>query len=187
MEDKSKMPFGHYHDVPRPTTPVKVLLIAESGPENGNYFYLPDPERDTSFFHGIMQAFGFEEQHKKGNETELLATFLAHGYFLIDACPEPVNNLTKKERNTAIMDGKGTLLKVIADLKPEKIVFLCKTNESVAKWLVKNSPLHRSKIVKNGDTYSFPYPGNGWLSRKDGKGIKNLLPKDLKGKKDAKK
>ncbi len=32
------MPFGHYHDVQKPTTPVKVLLIAESRPEEWKLF-----------------------------------------------------------------------------------------------------------------------------------------------------
>ncbi len=182
------MSYNHYHDVPRPKTPVEVLLIAESEPENGNYFYLPNPDRDTSFFHGIMQAFGFEEQHQKDNETELLATFLARGFFLIDACPKAVNMLTKKDRIEAIMKSKDSLLKVLTDLAPKKIVFLCLTNEKLSNSIVETTA-HGPKVVKSKDKdrNAFPYPGNGWLSRKDGKGLIELLPDDLKAPKGAKK
>ncbi len=98
-----------------------------------------------------MQAFGFEKMAIKGEKQTkekleaLLQNFLDRGYFLIDACPEPiekpigVKNLSAARKTEAMMNHVETLLKVIDDLKPEKIVFLCKTNESVAKWLVKNT------------------------------------------------
>jgi hypothetical protein len=187
MEDNLKMPFGHYHDVQRPATPVKVLLIAESKPASGNYFYRPAESSNNSFFHGVMQAIGIEEDKDKhsGNESELLTKFLAQGFFLIDACPEPINKEKNKPMSTAkrveaIRSHKENLSQVIDDLKPQRIVFLCKTNESIAKEIALGNHLYSSSIVRNNDSFSFPYPGNGWLSRKDGKGCKDLLLNKLK-------
>lgn len=68
---------------------TRVLLVGESRPANGTFFYRADA---TLFFRtrdAFVRAFG----KRVADGTDFLAQLQRNGYFLIDLCPEPVNHL----------------------------------------------------------------------------------------------
>ena len=151
---------------------VKILIVAHCAPAKpDNYFYRTlDPKYSSggnnSFFSGIMKAFGFLQLGQKiintKHEKKLLMCFLDAGYFLIDSHKKP-----------SIVD--VNLLKEICTINPDRIIFLTKNNDQISQIINQIFP---KKIIKNGRSFCFPYPGNSHLNTL----IKNL-PQNIKSNK----
>ncbi len=162
----------HYNEkyVPREKIPDKIelLIVAEAPPEaDENYFYrLKNPNTkkgNRSFFCGIMKGVGLLKKETKWDRAmakDLLEAFLGAGYFLIDTCPEPLL-VDYNERPKEMEKYVPSLIQNIEDLKPDNILFICKTNEIVKK-RVREKEEFREKVIKE---VLLPYPGNGWLNR----------------------
>jgi len=160
-----------WYEVPRPK-PIRLLLIAEAPPAKGeNYFYAVsynDNKHGASrnFFRSIMQGIGLLGKGVKVySEKLLLDKFLENGYFLIDSCPVPLGNISSPKKISIMSRYTNELLTNIRELKPEKILFVCQTNEVVLN-IVGFNPIVKDRLLLEKP---LPYPGNGWLfPRKDG-------------------
>lgn len=160
----------HYSNVPiaRPR-PIRLLFVAEAPPgdpaTSPNYFYnldqsIPSAWPARSFFWGMMQGVGLVAIGDRTlPETSLLEQFFANGFFLIDAIPKPIAN---KPSNFVVEPGtvRTTLFPEIDRLRPQHVVFVCRSNRRVLRAYQEESgqpPLLWDEPL--------PYPGNGWLTR----------------------
>ena len=81
--------------------PVKLIVIAESPPESGKYFYDPEgSHRREILFREMLRVLGVSCTSKD----EGLRKFQEAGRILVDATYEPVNDgRSESERNRAIL------------------------------------------------------------------------------------
>lgn len=69
------------------------------------------------------------KKYRKGDKGKYLKRFKAAGFYLIDACDEPLNKLSEKERERRIRKGAGKKLKDISQLVSKQTpIFLIKKN-----------------------------------------------------------
>lgn len=141
---------------------VKFLIIAESPPASGGYFYFDKTTGKDSLFRETMKSlelFPETERMRKGiDKKNMLSKFQAKGFFVIDVCYEPVNNLKPKERRLAIIREIPRLLSDIQRLEPEKIVIVkssifAPVKEALEKANLSTKVLHKKPIP-------FPSCGN---------------------------
>ena len=178
------MTLQHYKNVVPPEN-VELLVITEAPPsKDENYFYnlcLKESGHGSgrSFFRGIMQGFGLLPIGTKTySEKKLLDVFLAKNYFVIDSCPVPLvdnndNQLSANKKRKIMLKYTDSLLNAIKDINPDKILFVCTTNDKVLEKL-KNDKYIKERLAFNTP---LPYPGNGWLTRpKTRNGFIELLP-----------
>ena len=125
----------HYFNV-MPPERIKLLLVSEAPPPSSkpeNYFYnVTDgfyvDGRKRSFFRELMKGVGLISEHAEAyNERKVLDAFLEAGYFLVDTCPTAIEGADKKGFMLRYVD---SLRCSIEELDPDKILFVCKTNET---------------------------------------------------------
>jgi hypothetical protein len=97
---------------------VKVLLIGESRPSNGTFFY----RGDSRLAKYTWEAIGREHR----SVFEFLRHFQSRGCFLMDLCREPVNHLPAEKRKIARMKGEQTLQQYLRDVRPLAIIVVMK-------------------------------------------------------------
>ena len=111
---------------------TKIIFIPESPPDTkkgkkARYFYFEHGA--SSLFRSIMEVL-FPEDYKnfvarKISKKDLLLKFQHHGYFLIDACGYPINQLPKeKDKNAEIKRNANKLIKELT--KNAKLVLIKK-------------------------------------------------------------
>jgi hypothetical protein len=98
----------------RPPT-IATLLVAESPPANGKFFY----SDDGPFRREILAALGLAD----------LESFRAAGFYLDDLCHEPVDKLDLQQRVRACRDARDGLRTRIAGHRPRALVILLKRIE----------------------------------------------------------
>ena len=76
-------------------TNITLVIVAESPPTSGKYFYDPDGEVGEPLFNALMKQIDIQTKTK----SEGLRKFQERGWLLVDATYEPVNSL---RRATAI-------------------------------------------------------------------------------------
>ena len=152
----------HYHNVVPPRS-IKLLLVSEAPPaadKPENYFYnVTDgfrvDGRKRSFFRELMKGVGLiSENAAMYNERKVLDAFLESGYFLIDTCPTAIVGNDKK---SCMLEYANSLCHAIKELNPDKILFVCKTNEVIMEHFKDDKEIY-NKMVQ---TFALPYPGNG--------------------------
>lgn len=146
---------------------ISYLLIAESPPtfknnEAPRYFYFENylPSKD-SLFTNIMQVLYPEAlaDCKKGKtKIECLQRFCTDGFFLIDAVPHPINQLTKRERNLAIRESMPRLFSMLSQIIP--------SGEPIPIILIKSNVYSALKILLEEKRYRvvdcvLPFPNYG--------------------------
>lgn len=135
---------------------IKVIFILESPPKSGLYFYNSTGNTNEVLFREMMRGTNINCFIKE----EGLQKFAKKGYFLIDATYQPVNNLSKRERNKIILNEYHNLiedLKII--IKNEKIrIILVKAN--ICKLLEGRLLDDEFNVVNNGTI--IPFPAYGW-------------------------
>ena len=111
----------------RPPRP-KLVLIAESPPAGGKYFYDPSGRVTEPLFRAMMRdVLGISPNSKE----EGLSEFAKAGFLLVDATYTPVNkSFSPKERNAKILEDYPLLLEDLNDLLPSKAtkIMLIKAN-----------------------------------------------------------
>lgn len=178
------MSTGQHYKNATPPTHIKLLIVTEAPPSKPeNYFYnisgndySHGPSR--SFFRGIMQGIGLLNIGVSiYSEKALLSAFLNKGYFLIDACPEPLVDMNEKQLSSSMKKKIMSrhilgLRETILSLNPEKVAFVCSTNEEILERFKNDSCVKERLLIGK----VLPYPGNGWLRRPDKQGFIDLFP-----------
>jgi hypothetical protein len=177
----------HYKNVTPPAN-IKLLIVTEAPPlPEENYFYnlsSNDHSHNSSrsFFRGIMQGIGLLSVGIGSfSERNLLDALLNEGYFVIDSCPVPLvdeqgNQLSSNKKKKIMITYTESLLAEITELHPEKILFVCSTNQIV----IDNLKSYRYIAERLLYPHPLPYPGVGWLRRPDKKGFIDLLASDYR-------
>ena len=173
----------HYKNVVPPAT-IKLLIITEAPPlPEENYFYNisnNDHVHDSSrsFFRGIMQGIGLLSIGVSVySERTLLDAFTREGYFIIDSCPVPLVDedgvqLSSGKKRKIMVNYADSLSETIKALQPEKILFVCSTNNVVMDKLKDQQYISERLLLAR----PLPYPGVGWLKRPDRIGFMDLFP-----------
>src|SRR3989475_5666382 len=110
---------------------VNVLLIAESPPSSGGYFYSETTIGKDHLFRETMKALKFwpvDRPMRKGcDKQSMLERFRSIGFFLIDTCELPVDKLQPRQRRVSTIQGASTLPNRVRELNPIRILIVKKT------------------------------------------------------------
>lgn len=120
-------------------TSVKLVIVAESPPVSGKYFYNPDGAINEPLFKALMKQLGAEPKTKEGG----LSAFQKQGWVLVDATYEPVN--ARNDRDDVIARDyphlREDLKRLLADQWNKVPLILLKANVC---------DLLEPKLVKDG-------------------------------------
>jgi hypothetical protein len=146
----------------KPCGEVKFLLIAESPPASGGYFYFDKTTGKSSLFSETMKAVGlFPESaamHKDFDKVPLLRKFQSLGFFLIDASYEPIDKgLSARQRKEAMMREIPRLIDETKKLNPKSIIIVRTTIFDIIKEAFNEAGLGERILQKEG----LPFPSTG--------------------------
>jgi hypothetical protein len=132
---------------------VKLVIIAESPPENQTYFYKPDGSVKEWLFSALMEQLDFAPKTKE----EGLREVQRRGWILVDATYEPVNGLKQVwKRNKVIERDYPLLVAALIEISPDKSVpiILVKKNvcEMLDRWLTDDG----FNVLNKGVRVHFP-------------------------------
>jgi hypothetical protein len=104
---------------------VKLVIVAESPPVSGKYFYNPDGAISEPLFAALMKQLGVSPTRKDDG----LREFQRQGWVLVDATYEPVN-VGEKNRNAVIVRDYPLLRDDLSEMLPDRSppVVLLKAN-----------------------------------------------------------
>lgn len=112
---------------------IRILFLAESPPaipDNGQksyFFFENNPGKDILFATIIKAVLDIKFRKKTDNKADLLREFQARGYWLIDACEQPINRIrgeinSSQNRAKAIEANAENLLVRLGNLRNENIL-----------------------------------------------------------------
>lgn len=96
---------------------VSVLMVGESPPANGTFFY----HADSHLSHATREAFATVIPGVPAG-TDFLWWLRDHGWYLVDLSTRLINRLPKVERRRHRRSGETRLASLIAELRPSLIV-----------------------------------------------------------------
>jgi hypothetical protein len=132
---------------------LRLLFIGESPPASGRFFY----RRNSGLYRAMSDAFRVIDPSI--NDENFLTAFQEAGCYLVDLCPEPVDQLDSKSRRSVCRAGEELLSGKIARLRPAMIATLLRSIEG-------NVTRAASHVDWHGPFIHLPYPGR-WSRHKD--------------------
>ena len=140
---------------------VRFLLIAESPPSSGGFFYFPMTIGKDHLFRETMKALKFwpeDEPMRRGvDKRSLLQRFQSMGLYLLDTCDLPVDKLRSVERREAVLDQTPRLINDVIDADPLHILVVKSSIFKPVIMALRKCGL-RSKILNSGPV---PFPSHG--------------------------
>lgn len=133
---------------------VRVLLVGESRPVSGHFFYTVD--KWTNYTQKAFSEIYEEAQVLRGKE--FLAFFQAKGFYLEDLAEEPLNDLRESERNALCRAGVPALAAKLAEWRPQAVIAGLKKIESFVQ-----DAVIRARVET--EFFTVPYAGNGSQNR----------------------
>ena len=132
-----------------------VIIVAESPPASGKYFYDPDGAASEPLFAALMKALKVVPETKAVG----LRAFQQRGWALVDATYEPVNKLSDSGRNAVILRDYPALRDDLATLtKPRSVpIILIKAN--VCRLLESRLVEDGFHVLNDGQVVYFPANG----------------------------
>ena len=107
---------------------IRLLMIAESPPSSGGFFYFPKTIGKDHLFRETMKTVGLWPQSTpmRGgvDTTPMLRGFQSMGFYLIDSSAYPVDKMSNSERMEAIRDQLPRLVKDMKRANPPCIVIV---------------------------------------------------------------
>ena len=139
-----------------PQSLIRLVIIAESPPASGKYFYDPTGAISEWLFAALMKQIGFSPSTKEQG----LREFQRRGWILVDATYEPVDKgLSNSARDKVIERDCPLLCDDLATLTPDRSAPLVLIKANVCQIL-------KSKLVQDGfnvlnrdDVVPFPSTG----------------------------
>src|SRR5438128_12552171 len=101
---------------------VLCLLIAESPPSSGGFFYFPMTIGKDHLFRETMKALKFwpeDEPMRRGvDKRSMLRRFQSMGLYLLDTCVFPVDKLRPSERRKAVISQSPLMIDYVIMSNP---------------------------------------------------------------------
>ena len=133
---------------------VQVLVVAESPPASGRFFY----HGDSGLYRAVRDAFTAAQPPQNGQS--FLESFRRSGWYLVDLCSTPVNHLDRHARITAHDRGVPRLARTVRRLHPRAIVVVVR--------MVGPRVRRAIQLADWTGTYvELPYPGRWAAARRD--------------------
>lgn len=129
---------------------TRLLLVGESPPANGTFFYDGDSRLYFHTFAAFAQAGLVTE-----NPASFLATFRGLGCFLDDLCHSPVNDLPNPERRAARKSSVPGLALRLQKIRPEVVVSVMIAIEPAVRSALSVARMHATAF------HSVPFPAQG--------------------------
>jgi hypothetical protein len=169
---------AYYLDLRRRFEPpsATLVIIAESPPISGKFFYDPNGKVSEPLFSALMKHLGIQPKTK----LEGLDGFQHQGWVLIDSTYEPVNELVPAARDRVIerdyAELRDDLRRLLAARWNQVPLVLIKAN--VCKLLAPKLEKDEFKVL-NKDRI-IPFPSNGQQGAFD-RLFREIVPKPLHG------
>jgi hypothetical protein len=134
---------------------IRLLLVAESPPASGRYFYNPAGATSEQLFAALMREIEISPATKE----EGLRTFQARGWLLVDATYEPVNTYRGRERDAAICRDYQLLREDLLRLSPNRAAPIILIKRNVCALLEPRLTADGFKVLNAGTVVYFPGTG----------------------------
>ncbi len=134
---------------------IKLIILAESPPVSGKYFYDETGQVSEPLFSAMMEIMGYEPSDKKDG----LTFFQKKGFILADATYRPVNHLKGKSRNTVILNDFEALIDDLNELCGTDDIPLLLVKANICRLLENRLLLNEFKVINDGIVVPFPSTG----------------------------
>jgi hypothetical protein len=140
---------------------VKLLLIAESPPTSGGFFYFATTIGKDHLFRETMKALEFwpnhQPMHRGVDKRSMLRRFRTMGFYLLDTCVSPVDKMRPVDRRKTVLTQTPRLIKDLVSANPFHI-FIVKSSifNPVSQALKESGFLPRLLNVR-----PVPFPSHG--------------------------
>jgi hypothetical protein len=132
---------------------IELIIIAESPPDSGKYFYNPEGSRSEVLFREMMKLLN----ETCSSKDEGLRAFQRAGRILVDATYEPVNDGRKEsERNKTILRDYSLLVADLLGLTPDRSVPVVLIKANVCELLEARLKADGFNVLNHGIRPPFP-------------------------------
>ena len=149
---------GDYLSLRRPFEPddIYLIIIAESPPAAGRYFYNQEGRVTEPLFAAMMVQLGVFPKTKLDG----LREFQQRGWILVDATYKPVNDERNRERrNQAILRDYGLLCDDLKTLMSDRSIPLILIKKNVCQILGPKLAADGFNVLNEGSVIYFPSHG----------------------------
>src|SRR5438094_2663135 len=105
---------------------VRLLLIAESPPSSGGFFYFPTTIGKDHLFRETMKALDLwptgVPMRRGVDKRPMLRRFESLGLYLLDTCDFPVDKMRPRERREAVLEQIPRLVNDVIEANPLRIL-----------------------------------------------------------------
>jgi hypothetical protein len=140
---------------------VRFLLIAESPPSSGGFFYFRETIGKDHLFRETMKALELWPRNKpmrKGvDKGPMLRSFQSMGFYLLDTCIFPVDKLPLSERRIAVLSQTPRLVKDVTEANPDHILMVKSSIFKPVSNALRESDLW-TRVLNTGPV---PFPSHG--------------------------
>ncbi len=140
---------------------IRFLLIAESPPSSGGFFYFRMTIGKDHLFRETMKALGLWPRNKpmrRGvDKRSMLRRFQSMGFYLLDTCVFPVDKLRPFERRKAVLSQTGRLVNDVIEADPVHILVLKSSIFTPVSIALRDAGLW-ARVLNTGPV---PFPSHG--------------------------
>ena len=140
---------------------VRLLLIAESPPSSGGFFYFRTTIGKDHLFRETMKALDLwprNEPMRKGvDKRTMLRRFQSMGFFLLDTCVLPVDKLRPLERRKAVESQTRRLVTDVIEADPAHVLIVKSSIFTPVRIALRSAGLW-ARVLNTGRV---PFPSHG--------------------------
>jgi hypothetical protein len=107
---------------------IRLLIIAESPPSSGGFFYFPKTIGKDHLFRETMKTIGLwlhsAPMPRGVDKRPMLRSFQSMGFYLLDSSTDPVDKMPNHSRRESIQDQLPRLVKDVKRADPLNIVIV---------------------------------------------------------------
>jgi hypothetical protein len=134
---------------------LKLIIVAESPPASGRYFYNPDGAITEPLFAALMKQLNVSPSTKEAG----LQAFHRRGWILVDATYEPVNTLTNSGRDKVIHRDYPSLCQDLRRLIGKQVVPIILITANVCRILQPKLVADGFNVINRNEVVCFPSTG----------------------------
>jgi len=140
---------------------VRFLLIAESPPSSGGFFYFPTTIGKDHLFRETMKALKFwpeNEPMRRGvDKRSMLRRFRSMGFYLLDTCVSPVDRMRPSDRIKTVLSQTPRLVNDVIKADPSHIFIVKSSIFHPVSLALRESGLW-TRVLNTGPV---PFPSHG--------------------------